>query len=205
MLGSGAVTLDGTLNTGAASLGASVFDPDARLEYHLPWEIQGGAAYVRDRFELEVDVQGYTSIAAYPLLSTDQPTLIYANAGAGKPPTVLSRPFARVDVRIRRRRQHRDRRARAGHARSRPASPWRLRHEPIAGRGRRSGVQQGRPLLVDRRPQRDVGEVPVRRGHQSSRRHGERRPRAEPADGDPLETDVDVRTTGFIYSIAYQF
>ena len=65
MFGSGAVTLDGTLNAGAASLGASVFDPDARLEYHLPWEIQGGAAYVHDRVELEVDVQGYTSIAAY--------------------------------------------------------------------------------------------------------------------------------------------
>jgi hypothetical protein len=36
ILGSGAVTLDGTLNAGAASLGASVFDPDAWLKYRVP-------------------------------------------------------------------------------------------------------------------------------------------------------------------------
>lgn len=89
----GSVTLDGVLDAGTSSLGASVFDPDAALEYHLPWEFQGGVAWVRDRVELEVDVQGYSSIDAYSLIATEQPTLLYADAGANQPPTATSRPF----------------------------------------------------------------------------------------------------------------
>ena len=90
---SGSVTLDGVLDAGTSSLGASVFDPDAALEYHLPWEFQGGVAWVRDRVELEVDLQAYSSIDAYSLISTEKPTLIYGDAGANQPPTVISRPF----------------------------------------------------------------------------------------------------------------
>ena len=74
------MTLDGTLDLGRAALGATLFDGNARFEYRLPWELQGGVAYVRDRVEVEVDVQGYTSIAGYSLLATDQPTLIYGDA-----------------------------------------------------------------------------------------------------------------------------
>src|SRR5262245_4309569 len=54
---SAGVTLDAVLDAGASSLGSSVFDPDAAIEYHLPWEFQGGAAWVRDRVELELDLQ----------------------------------------------------------------------------------------------------------------------------------------------------
>jgi hypothetical protein len=89
----GTVTLDGTLDMGRAALGATLFDGNARFEYRLPWELQGGVAYVRDRVEVEVDVQGYTSIAAYSLLATDQPTLIYGDSGIGGPASVMSRPF----------------------------------------------------------------------------------------------------------------
>jgi hypothetical protein len=45
----------------------------SRLEYHLPWEFQGGAAFVRPRVELEVDIQPYTSIDAYALLASMSP------------------------------------------------------------------------------------------------------------------------------------
>lgn len=93
MYRTGAVTMDAVLDAGASSLGASVFDPDAALEYHLPWEFHGGAAWVRNRFELEVDLQAFSSIDAYPLISTDSPTLIYGDAGANQPPAVISRPF----------------------------------------------------------------------------------------------------------------
>ena len=89
----GTVTIDGTLDMGRASLGASLFDGNARFEYHLPWELQGGAAYVADRVELEVDLQGYTSIPAYSLLASSQPTLIYGDAGGGGPASVFARPF----------------------------------------------------------------------------------------------------------------
>src|SRR4030095_5267720 len=77
----GAVTLDSVFDAGAGSLGASVFDRDAAFEYHLPWEFQGGAAYLRDRVELEVEIQTFGSIAPYALLSTDRPTVIYCDAG----------------------------------------------------------------------------------------------------------------------------
>jgi hypothetical protein len=90
---SGVVTLDGLLDAGGASLGASVFDPDADFEYHLPWEFQGGAAWVSDRIELEVDLQAYTSVGAYSMLATGQPVLIYGDAGVNRPPSVISQPF----------------------------------------------------------------------------------------------------------------
>jgi hypothetical protein len=90
----GSVILDGVLVNQAGSLGTSIFDQDARLEYHLPWEFQSGAAFVSPRFELEIDLQAYTRIDAYPLLSSDQPVLLYADAGANAAPAVISRPFA---------------------------------------------------------------------------------------------------------------
>jgi hypothetical protein len=90
---SGGVTLDGVLDAGASSLGASVFDADAAFEYHLPWEFQGGAAWVRDRVELELDLQAYSSIGAYPMLSTPNPTVIYGDAGNNQPPAILTQPF----------------------------------------------------------------------------------------------------------------
>ena len=90
----GSLLFDGVLASDPASLGASLFDPDARLEYHLPWEFHGGAAFVTPRFELEFDVQAYTSIEAYQLLSSEQPVLLYADAGANAPPAVASRSFA---------------------------------------------------------------------------------------------------------------
>jgi hypothetical protein len=90
---SGAVVLDGVLASEPGSLGASIFDPDARLEYHLPWEFHGGVAFVSPRVELEFDVQAYTPIDAYQLLSSDQPVRVYADAGANALPTVSTRPY----------------------------------------------------------------------------------------------------------------
>jgi hypothetical protein len=84
---------DATLSVPPDSLGASTFDTDASFENHLPWEVQAGAAFVASRFEIEVDVLGYSSISPYTMIATDQPTLVYVDAGAGVPPTVLSRPF----------------------------------------------------------------------------------------------------------------
>jgi hypothetical protein len=89
----GAVTLDGLIDVGAVSAGASVFDPDAQLEYRLPWEFQGGAAWVRDRLEFELDLQAYSPIDGYSMLATAQPVIIYGDAGANQPPSVVSQPF----------------------------------------------------------------------------------------------------------------
>jgi hypothetical protein len=90
---SASVMLDGTIDTGASSAGASVFDPDARLEYHLPWELQGGVAYAGERATLELDAQAYTPVSAHSLISTDQPAVLYQDAGNSTPPSVVTRPF----------------------------------------------------------------------------------------------------------------
>jgi hypothetical protein len=89
---SGTVTQDGVLVAHAASLGASLFDTNPRFEFHLPWEFQGGAAYVRDCFELELDLLAYTPVSAYSLISTNAP-LVYGSAGPNVPPSVMPQPF----------------------------------------------------------------------------------------------------------------
>jgi hypothetical protein len=91
---SGVITVDGLLDAGPNTLGSSVFDPNAAVEYHLPWEFQGGAAVVASRFQIELDVQGYTAIDAYPMISTTNPVMVYAASGTGTAPSVTSRPFA---------------------------------------------------------------------------------------------------------------
>lgn len=201
----GVVTLDGVLDLGAASLGASLFDADARFDYHLPWEVQGGAAYVRDRVELEVDIQGYTSIAPYPLLSTDQPTVIYGDAGAGGRPSVITRPFGGltsasdgvVNVAV------------GGHVR-----PMRERNFRVHG-----------GFATSRSPVGDADQV-FNHVNLASWTFGVSGAWAKLQfavgfnlrfgtsddilvrnllNDDPFRTKVDVRTGGFIYSIAYQF
>jgi hypothetical protein len=87
------VAFDGALDRGASSQGASLFDAAAATEYHLPWEFQGGVAYATPRAALEFDVQAYTPVSAYAVVSTSQPTVIYSDNGGGVPPTVLTRPF----------------------------------------------------------------------------------------------------------------
>ena len=72
-------------NCGAMSAGASVFDPDADLEYRLPWEFQGGAAWVRDRVELELDLQAYSSIDPYTMLALACAALVAGISGAWSP------------------------------------------------------------------------------------------------------------------------
>lgn len=89
-----AITFDGIVDHGAASLGASLFDANARFEYRLPWEVQGGVAYVAGWGEAEVDVRAYTPIAAYSLLATDQGTRIYGDAGGNSAPVLTTRPFS---------------------------------------------------------------------------------------------------------------
>jgi hypothetical protein len=94
LIRSSTLTFDGVLDTGDASLGASLFDPSAQFAYHLPWEFQGGAALVHERVQVEVDVEGYTAISAYTMVGTSQPSVTYGDNGTNLPPSIVTRPFA---------------------------------------------------------------------------------------------------------------
>ena len=91
---SGVMTFDGLLDAGATSLGASVFDPGAEFEYHLPWEFQGGAAWVRDRIETGGRCSG---VFVHRCLLDARHRAAGAHLrgrGTNRPPSVLSQPFA---------------------------------------------------------------------------------------------------------------
>jgi long-subunit fatty acid transport protein len=90
---SGTGTLDGTQKSGSASLGASFFDPSAEFHYKLPFEAAGAIAYIGGRGEIEADVHGYTSISPYQMLSSPVSQLIYQDDGTGGAPSVVKQPF----------------------------------------------------------------------------------------------------------------
>ena len=90
---SGTGTLEGTERNGAASRGASFFDPEAEFHYNLPFEFTGAIAYVGKRAEVETTVRAYTSVGPYSLLSSTENSLIYNDNGLGGPPTIQQVPF----------------------------------------------------------------------------------------------------------------
>ena len=90
---SGTGTLEGTEKNGAASRGASFFDPEAEFHYKVPFEFTGSIAFVGKRAELETSVHAYTSVGPYSLLSSSQNSLIYQDDGLGVPPTIQQIPF----------------------------------------------------------------------------------------------------------------
>jgi len=97
----GTVSVDSTLDGGGPSIGASVYDGSANFEYKLPFELSGGAAYVGKRAEFEFDVNAYSSVDSYALLSSSQPITIYKDPGTGARGTNENRPFPSIQTAFR--------------------------------------------------------------------------------------------------------
>jgi hypothetical protein len=91
---SGSATLDGTDKNGAASEGASFFDPSAEFHYKVPFEMTGAIAFVGNRGEFETAVHGYTSVSPYSLISSPVKSILYHDDGLGGPATITQQPFA---------------------------------------------------------------------------------------------------------------
>ena len=202
---SGVVTLDALLDTGASSIGASVFDPDAASEYHLPWEFQGGAAWVHPRVEAEVDVQAFSPIAKYALVSTANPAVIYSDVGGGQPPTVSTQPFGGlmshsdgvVDV------------SAGGHVKLMERRDMRL-HLGVANN--RSPVSADDQLFnhVDLVTwtvgvSGSLGKFQFAAGFNHQAGSADNVNLRNLLNGQAVTTTVNVSMTGFIYSLAYQF
>jgi long-subunit fatty acid transport protein len=203
-MSSGVITQEGQFDVGTSSLGASVFDGNAKFEQHRPWEISGGAAYVAPRFEVEFDLHGYTSVSPYSLLSTSQPAAIYIDT-PNQPPIVSTQPFtgfttaSRGIVNV----------AAGGHYRLRPDKSWLLHFGAASDRS---------PVAAD-----DTVFTRVNLGSMTVGLSGTvaklefsagfnyRAGTSDDivfhnlADGSTRTTTVRVSTVGLIYSLAYTF
>ena len=93
---SGTATLDGTDKNGAASSGASFFDPESEFKYKLPFEGTGAIAWVGNRGEIEAAVHSYTSISPYTMMASDVNSVFYRDDGLGGPPTFTQQPFGGI-------------------------------------------------------------------------------------------------------------
>jgi hypothetical protein len=201
---SGIVTLDGVISE-PGSTGASLFDADAHLDYHLPWEFQGGVAYTTARVELEIDLLGYTPIDAYSLLSSGNPVLVYRDNGPGVQPSVTSRPFAGLTS------------ASVGVVNVAAGGHWRV----IEGRDFRvhAGVGSNRSPVA---PAETIfnkvdltawsvgvsgtfGKLQFSAGLNSQSGSANDVTVRNLLNGQTITTPVTVRIAGFIYSLAYQF
>ena len=201
----GAVTLDGLVDAGAESAGASLFDPDAGLEYRLPWEFQGGAAWVRNRVELEVDLQAYSSIDAYSMLTSPRPVIVYRDAGTNQAPSVVSQPFpgltsasdsvANVSVGGHvRPLQNRDLRVHAGVG---------TNQSPVAAQDQ---IFNDVDLVVwSLGVSGSLGRLQFAAGFNHQSGTAEDVTLRNLLSGQVVQSSIKVAMTGFIYSLAYQF
>jgi hypothetical protein len=199
------VTLDSIVASGPSTLGASLFDADATFENHLPWEFQGGGAYVRDRVQVEVEIQTFGSISPYAMLATDKQTLIYGDAGQNTPPSVMTRPFggltsasdAVVNVAV------------GGHFRVTRDRPFRIH----AGLGTDNSPVATEDEVFQKVDMRSwtlgvsgaIGKLQFAVGVNHRSGTADEVIVRNILRNDPLRTAVDIQTTGFIYSLAYQF
>jgi hypothetical protein len=200
----GVVTLDGTLDAGTTSLGASVFDPDGHVEYHLPWELQVGAAITRHRFEAEIDLQAYTPIDAYSLVSTDQPVQVYSGT-TGQTPTVSSRPFSGLIAQS----DGVTNISAGGHFSVFENRDLRV-HAGVASNGSPVGPEDTVFNRVDLTCwsvgiSGAIGKLQYTAGLTKQTGHADDVMIRNLVSGDVVRTRVDVSLTGFVYSLAYRF
>ncbi|HKV98669.1 MAG TPA: hypothetical protein VJN96_02535 [Vicinamibacterales bacterium] len=201
---SGVYAADGTINVGTATQGVSFFDADARFTDRLPWEIQGGVGYIAKRAQVEVDVQAFSGGSAYAVLASDQPIVIYSANGPTTPVITtqtfagaMSSPRAIANVTIGGHYQileHHSYLLHGGFTTDQsPVKPEDQIFDQVNLLGWTVGMSGQVAKL------RFSAGVNIRRGH---------------ADdvvvrnlltGELVTTTVKVRTTAFIYSVAYEF
>jgi len=202
---SGSAILDGVMTDDPGSLGASLFDADADLEYRLPWEFQMGAAYSGKRFQVELDVHAYTSIDPYALLSSTQPVLVYEDPGGGAAPVVTSRPFAGLtsasdsvaNVAV------------GGHFKVFENRDLRV-HAGVSSNQSPVAADDQVFTRVDLATwsvgaSGTIGKFKFAAGLNRQSGAADNIRLYNRLNGQPVTTPVDIRIAGFIYSIAYQF
>jgi len=202
---SGQYAADGTLHIGAASEGLSAFDNEAEFTYKLPWEFQGGVAYIANRLQAEADVQQLTGLPSYTLLGSSNPVIIYSDDGQSGPPTISTRPFAGLSSASRPVTNF----SAGGHYQLSADHSYKLHvgfttdNSPV-----RSGDQvfdrvdlHAWTIGVSGKASKlqFAGGVNIRRGDS-----GDIHVR-DLLNGEPVLTSIEIKTTALIYSLSYEF
>jgi hypothetical protein len=97
----GTYTVDAIATLPEATATLSFFDQDIRFNYKLPFEFVAGAAYIRDKFELELDVKFYTGNSAYNLFETQKTATLINSGVPGSPPIVTQVPVSNIVTDVR--------------------------------------------------------------------------------------------------------
>ena len=90
---SGEFGFDAVETKGATTASLSFFDPKPTFNYKLPFQATSGAAWVCNRFQLEVDVSFFSGDSAYDLFSSEKTATSIFDEGNGGPPVVTQAPF----------------------------------------------------------------------------------------------------------------
>jgi hypothetical protein len=157
------------------------------------------------RGEIEVDVQAYTPIARYEMIASDQPIVVYKSAGAGTAPGVTTRPFdgfisqsrgmANVGV--------------GGHLRLSSSGVWRLHFG--AGTDLSPVGDENTMFTKVNLFSWSVGVSGTKGPLQFTAGLNYRSGSSDDIlvrnlqNGDLVQSTIDVRTVGLIYSLAYKF
>src|SRR5262245_54803619 len=89
-------SLDAVATSGAETASLTFFDPKPKFTYKLPFQAIAGAAWMKDCFQLEVDVSFSSGTSAYNLFSSEQTSTLIFDDGQGGPPVIQHPPFAPV-------------------------------------------------------------------------------------------------------------
>jgi hypothetical protein len=204
VLRNGKATLEASLDNGDEAFGTSFFDHDARFDQRLPAELHGGIAYLGDRLVVELDAQAYTPVDAYPLLSSEEPFISYADGPSSAPVvtpnafsgfTSASRGFANVAL--------------GGHYLLSPSRTMRLHFgaatdlSPVADADQVYAKADLLSLTLGLSG--SVGRLTFASGVNIRTGTAENIVIRNLLDGQSINTEIDVRTVGLVYSISYRF
>jgi hypothetical protein len=202
---SGKYATDGTLQNGATSEGLSIFDDEAEFSYKMPWEFQGGVAYIGKRAQAEFNVQQFTSVSSYTLLASNNPILTYSDAGQGGPPTIQSLPFAGLKSASNATTNY----TVGGHYQLSADHSYELHagfttdHSPVATEDQvfeQIDLNSWTIGLSGKASKLQfAGGINFRRGESDEIRV------RDLLNGQPVLTSLKIKTTAFIYSLSYQF
>lgn len=200
----GSIVFDATVDGGDRSLGTSLFDTDARFDERLPAELHAGVAYVGDRVVVEFDVQAYSGIGRYAMLSSAESIVTYTDT-ADVAPVVTTTPFPGL---------HSESRALAnvsvgGHVLLSSTRTLRL-HFGVGTDG--SPVADGDQIFGRANLfswtlglSGEVGRLTFAAGTNVRTGTTDNIAIRNPFDGGIIDTEVDLMTVGLIYSVSYRF